>query len=84
MIQETRKFVRYREKFEIEKFEIEKGYAVLLGKISRDQAIAQDREIFEIEGSRDRKSPLYLLTGLIVENSHVLALFCKLVVLILS
>ena len=32
-----RKFVRYREKFEIEKFEIEKGYAVFLGEISRDQ-----------------------------------------------
>ena len=31
------KFVRYRKKFEIEKFEIEKGYAVFLGEISRDR-----------------------------------------------
>ena len=32
-----RKFVRYREKFKIEKFEMEKGYVVFLGKISRDR-----------------------------------------------
>ena len=37
MVQGTRKFVRYREKFEIEKFEMEKGYAVFLGEISRDR-----------------------------------------------
>ena len=37
MVQGTEKFVRYREKFEIEKFEIEKGYAVFLGEISRDR-----------------------------------------------
>ena len=42
MVQGTGKFVRYREKFEIEKFEIERGYAVF----------------FEIEGSRDRESSL--------------------------
>ena len=37
MVQGTEKFVRYREKFEVEKFEIEKGYAVFLGEISRNQ-----------------------------------------------
>ena len=37
MVQRTGKFVRYREKFEMEKFEIEKGYAVFLGDISKDQ-----------------------------------------------
>ena len=32
MVQETEKFVRHREKFEIEK-----GYAVFLGEISRER-----------------------------------------------
>ena len=41
MVQGTGKFVRYSEKFEIEKPEIEKGYAVFLGEISND--------LFEIE-----------------------------------
>ena len=39
MVQGTGKFVRYRENIEIEKFEIEKGYAVFLRNISRDQTI---------------------------------------------
>ena len=56
MVQGTGKFVRYREKFEIEKFEIEKGYAVFFWKISGDRD--RDREIFEIEGNRDRESQL--------------------------
>ena len=47
-----------REKFEIEKFEIEKGYAVCLGEISKGtEHFVRDREIFEKEGSRDRESP---------------------------
>ena len=37
MIQGTVKFVQYREKLEIEKFEIEKGYSVFLTEISREQ-----------------------------------------------
>ena len=37
IVQGTRKFVRSTEKFEIEKFETEKGYSVFLGKIFRDQ-----------------------------------------------
>ena len=59
MVQGTRKFVRCREQFEIEKFEIEEGYAFFLGKISRDQTFVRDRKTFEIEGSRDRESPPY-------------------------
>ena len=35
MVQGAGKFVRYREKFEKEKFEIEKDYAVFLGEISK-------------------------------------------------
>ena len=31
------KILRYWKKFDIEKFEIEKGYTVFLGEISRDQ-----------------------------------------------
>ena len=31
------KIVQYREKFEIGNFEIEKGYPVFLGEISRDR-----------------------------------------------
>ena len=58
MVQGTGKFVRCREKFEIEKFEIEKGYAVFSGEISRDRDFFRDREVFEREGSRDRESPL--------------------------
>ena len=37
MVQATTESVRYKEKFEIEKFQIEKGYAVFLGEISREQ-----------------------------------------------
>ena len=37
MVQGIGKFVRYREKFETENFEIEKGYAVFFGEISRDR-----------------------------------------------
>ena len=37
MVQETRKFVRYRDKFEIGNFEIEKDYAMFLWEISRDR-----------------------------------------------
>ena len=49
MVQGIRKFARYREKFEIEKFEIEKGYAVFLGKISRDQTFClRQRDIQDI------------------------------------
>ena len=51
MVQRTKKFVRYREKFEIEK----------LGKFQETKNFVWDREIFEIEGSLDRESPLYLL-----------------------
>ena len=51
MVQGTEKFVRYREKFEIEK----------LGKFQETENFVWDREIFEIEGSLDRESPLYLL-----------------------
>ena len=58
MVQGAGKFVRYREKFEKEKFEIEKDYAVFLGEISKGtEYFVLDREIFEIEGSRDRESP---------------------------
>ena len=32
-----RKFVLYRENFEVQKFEIEKSYAVFLGEVSRDR-----------------------------------------------
>ena len=46
MVQGTGKFVRYREKFEIEKFEIEKSYAVFLGEISRDRTFcSRQRDI---------------------------------------
>ena len=46
MVQGTGKFVQYREKFEIEKFKIEKGYAVFLGEISRDQTFcSKQRDI---------------------------------------
>ena len=59
MVQGIGKFVRYREKFETEDFEIEKGYAVFLGEISRDRTFVRDIEMFEIEGSRDRDRQLY-------------------------
>ena len=46
MVQGTGKFVQYRKKFDIEKFEIEKGYAVLLGKISSDRTFcSRQRDI---------------------------------------
>ena len=62
MVQGTGKHVRYRETFEIEKFEIEKGYSVFLGGgFQGTEHFVRDREIFEIEGSRDRESPLYFL-----------------------
>ena len=60
MVQETGKFVRYREKFEIEKFEIEKGYAVLLGEISRDQTFcSRQRDIRGRGQSRQRESTVF-------------------------
>ena len=37
MVQATTEFVRYKEKFEIEKLQIDKGYAVFLEEISREQ-----------------------------------------------
>ena len=40
MVQGTGKFVQNREKFEVEKFEIEKGYAVFLGEMSRDRTFS--------------------------------------------
>ena len=49
MVQGTGKFVRYREKFEIEKFQIEEGYAVFLGEISRDRIFcSRQRDIRDI------------------------------------
>ena len=40
MVPGTGKFARYREKFKIEKFEIETGYAVFLGEILREQTFS--------------------------------------------
>ena len=69
MAQGTRKFVWYREKFEIKKFEIEKGYAVFLGKISMDRTYClSEREIFEIEGSQYREGTEAATRGVLYEK----------------
>ena len=60
MRQGTGILVRDREKFEIEKFEIEKGRRCFSLKTQGTEHFVRDGEIFEIEeGSRDRESPLY-------------------------
>ena len=46
MVQGTGKFARYREKFEIKKFEIEKGCS--WGKFQGTEHFVGNREIFEI------------------------------------
>ena len=57
MVQGTRKFVRCREQFEIEKFEIEEGYALFLGKISRDQTFcSRQKDIRDRGQSRQGES----------------------------
>ena len=46
MVQGAGKFVRYREKFEKETFQTEKGYAVFLGEILRDRTFcSRQRDI---------------------------------------
>ena len=59
MVQGTGKFVRYSEKFEIGKFELRKARQCSWGKFQGTEHFVQHREIFEIDGSRDRESPLY-------------------------
>ena len=56
MVQGTGKFIRYRGKYEIEKFEIKKDYAVFLGQISRDRTFcSRQRDIRNRGQSRQRE-----------------------------
>ena len=60
MILGIRYFVRDREIFEIERFEIKRGILPRAPtNVQGTELRVRDREIFEIEGSRDREILLY-------------------------
>ena len=64
----TKIFVGDKEKFEIWRFEMEReNLAGINGNVQGTEKIVRDREKFEIEGVRDRESPLYFVTYHVVE-----------------
>ena len=76
----TRYFVRDREIFEIERFEIKGG--ILPRAPTNVQGIelrVRDREIFEIEGSRDKEILLYFDLNLRFKNVKILIKIPKII-----